>query len=109
MLVGGEAEVAAERGLQAGAVQDLTLDLGGMQGLITIRSTKMLEPLGVGNMPHRADENAGLAKKFRLQRGSADGSNRKFGQSGSCQFHGVSAGMSDKMASYCSKIAFCEQ
>ncbi len=89
--LGPKSELVTQRGLDARAIEDFPLDLGGLHGLIADE----LDPEGFlivrPDMLESADELPGLHQKLPFQgRQNLGIIGRNLGQSGCCQFHGMS-------------------
>ncbi len=54
-----EPELAAQRGLHAGAIQNFALDLGRLDRFVAQEFDAQLAPVVLGEMPHGADHLAG--------------------------------------------------
>ena len=62
-----KAELAAQRGLNAVAVQDFALDYRGLQGLIAYQLDGQHVLVLTPDMPERADKLTGAQQEFPLQ------------------------------------------
>ncbi len=67
-LVGGEAELLAQRGLQARAIEDFAFDFRGLQRLVADQLDLERVPVMLADMLEDADELAGAQQELPLQR-----------------------------------------